>query len=719
MTRLFGRLRLTTVMSALSIASIFLAIAAVLLALYFSLSASAQATAEKELVNGTRMSAEILRVNLPSLTVETNEAGVVTRMEMRSMPRFRSNDLIDEIARVGGHAVTVFGYNPETGTDIVVGTSSLVAQDGETRYAEAITKDHALHAEMMAGRSATSDARIHGVAYLTTYQPITMSDGALLGVLMVAVARAPIDALVYDNLEMLLLVGLAVLLVVGPLSLLLSRKLMRPIPMLAQTMRSIADGELQADVPFKSYSNEIGTIAQAIEILRANSVRAEQLSVETARHLEQAVDHTGQLAAISMSQNVVEFALDGTVRGANDNFLHLLGYTREEILGQPNALFLFGVDPESAVYKQFWQDLAAGQYKVGEYRRRTKTGGEVWIQSTFTPILGVDGAPYKVVQFATDVTARKSAVSRVEAGLAQLAQGNLTGTIDTAFEVEFEDLRHALNGTVHKFADVIGQLRTASRSIRTATGELLAGAVDLNTRTTRQAETIEETSKAVDELAGTIAKNAEMAEDAAAKAKAAAHTAAESGVVMAKANEAMERITASSQKISNIIGLIDDIAFQTNLLALNASVEAARAGEAGKGFAVVAVEVRRLAQSAAGASADVKGLIEVSANEVKAGTGLVANASGQLSAMLKTMAQNSELVEAIAKDSAQQARAIGEATQALRILDQMTQHNAALVEQTNESIAQTETQAQTLDGIVDIFVIDKQEPNTGKIKRVA
>jgi methyl-accepting chemotaxis protein len=198
-----------------------------------------------------------------------------------------------------------------------------------------------------------------------------------------------------------------------------------------------------------------------------------------------------------------------------------------------------------------------------------------------------------------------------------------------------------------------------------------------------------------------------MAQDAAGKAVAVSRTAQESGGVMNEANNAMERITQSSAKISNIIGMIDDIAFQTNLLALNASVEAARAGDAGKGFAVVAVEVRRLAQSAASASGEVKALVEQSANEVRGGSKLVSDAGARLAEMLEAARQNSALVDAIARASRDQAAAIDEVTVAVRTLDEMTQHNAALVEQTNAAIEQTEAQAQTLDAIVDVFTLEE------------
>jgi methyl-accepting chemotaxis protein len=198
-------------------------------------------------------------------------------------------------------------------------------------------------------------------------------------------------------------------------------------------------------------------------------------------------------------------------------------------------------------------------------------------------------------------------------------------------------------------------------------------------------------------------QNAQRAKDASANAGEVTRTAEEGGQVMRQANAAMSAIEASSAKISNIIGMIDDIAFQTNLLALNASVEAARAGDAGKGFAVVAVEVRRLAQSAASASADVKVLIEQSAGEVGLGSRLVSDAAARLNSMLDAARANNALMDGIAKDSNEQASAIKEVNIAVRAMDEMTQHNAALVEEINASIEQTETQASALDEVVAVF----------------
>jgi len=416
-------------------------------------------------------------------------------------------------------------------------------------------------------------------------------------------------------------------------------------------------------------------------------------------------DFEGQLAAISKSQAVIEFDLSGIVLTANANFCAALGYRLDEIKGRHHRQFVQPEEANSPQYQAFWKTLANGEYQAAEYLRIGKGGREVWIQASYNPIFGPDGKPYKVVKYATDVTARKAAISGLGASLKRLAHGDLTARLDVPFEGDLDELRQAFNDTTNQFAGIIGRLRDTSSALKSTTAELLEGAETLSTRTTEQAAAVEQSSAAMAQLQSTVAENAKRAASASVNAQSVSQTAEVTGEVMRQANNAMERIHNSSSKISNIIGLIDDIAFQTNLLALNASVEAARAGDAGKGFAVVAIEVRRLAQSAAGASAEVKKLVEQSGIEVASGSKLVAEATQKLLTMLDGVQENGVLIEGIASASQEQSSTISEITKAIHIMDEMTQHNQTLVEQTNMNVGRTGERADELDGIVDVFVV--------------
>jgi len=300
-------------------------------------------------------------------------------------------------------------------------------------------------------------------------------------------------------------------------------------------------------------------------------------------------------------------------------------------------------------------------------------------------------------------------VALTGAALQRLAEGDLTTRVTDDFAPEFEQIKTDTNAVFEQLEQLVRRLTSASRSLRVATGEILSGANDLSERTTKQAAAIEQTSAAMEQLMHTVTDNSGRAELASSKATSASKLAAEGGQVMDDANAAMDRIAASSGQISNIIGMIDDIAFQTNLLALNASVEAARAGEAGKGFAVVAVEVRRLAQNAAQASSDVKQLIDRSEKEVRGGGQLVADATRKLERIVAAVDENAKLMLEMAEAGSSQTSAIQQISVAVRQMDEMTQHNAALVEETNAAIEQTENQAGELDTIVDTFRVSVAE----------
>ncbi|MCD7058734.1 methyl-accepting chemotaxis protein [Pelagibacterium xiamenense] len=435
-------------------------------------------------------------------------------------------------------------------------------------------------------------------------------------------------------------------------------------------------------------------------------VKVIKLASEITAQKNAAADHAGQVAAISRAQAVIEFEPDGTILGANENFLTTVGYTLEEIKGRHHGMFVEEGYKKSAEYARFWERLRAGEFDAAEFRRFGKGGKEIWIMASYNPVFDAAGRVRKVIKFATDITERKRAEAILKLladSLGRMAEGDLGGRIETAFTGDYETLRQAFNASLDQMAQTVSRIKAASGGLRTATDEILSGANDLSERTTRQAATIEETSASMEQLATTVGENAKKAQDALEKTRDASRLAEIGGGVMAEANAAMDKITSSSARVSDIIGMIDDIAFQTNLLALNASVEAARAGEAGKGFAVVAVEVRRLAQSAAEASSEVKALIEESASEVDGGSKLVARATQTLKAIREAVSENAELMGGISEASEEQSAAINQVGEAVRQLDEMTQHNAALVEETNAAIEQSQAQAAELDGVVSTF----------------
>lgn len=598
----------------------------------------------------------------------------------------------------------------------------------------------------------------------------------------------------------------------------------------------------------------------------------------TAQKLD-AADKAGQIEAVGKSQAVIQFELDGTIIEANENFLGAVGYRMEEIEGKHHRIFVDPDEASSREYKEFWDKLAAGEFQSGEYKRFSKSGEEVWIQASYNPILDPNGKPFKVVKYATDITAQKleavenaeiakikialdtantnmmiadndfniiymndavlemmrnaesdirrdlpnfdasrliganidqfhkkpmhqrklaegmrdphysrikvggrtfdltaspvvdrngerfgtsvewrditeeigieeeiaAVVEAVAAGdfsgrveeegkqgfmltlasgmntisetcenglsevvhvLEALAEGDLTRRIENDYQGTFDQLKQSCNMSCEQLADIVGRVTESANEVSSASAEISAGSADLSQRTETQASSLEETAAAMEEMAATVRTNSENAQQANQLGINARDVATSGGKVVEDAVEAMSRIEDSSQKISDIIGVIDEIAFQTNLLALNAAVEAARAGDAGKGFAVVASEVRTLAQRSSDAAKNIKELIVDSGSQVQNGVELVNQAGASLKEIVDSIRSVTDIISEIAAASKEQSTGIEEINSAVTEMDEMTQQNSALVEENTAAARALEEQADSMRDEMGFFHIE-------------
>ena len=299
--------------------------------------------------------------------------------------------------------------------------------------------------------------------------------------------------------------------------------------------------------------------------------------------------------------------------------------------------------------------------------------------------------------------AMAQATDGLASGLRRLANGDLTASLIEPFNEEFEGLRADFNAAVAQLRETLIAVSNASGAIDGGAREIGQSADDLSRRTEQQAASLEETAAALDQITANVTNSSTRAEEARVMAKEANDSATQSGAVVGQAVNAMQRIEQSSVQVSNIIGVIDDIAFQTNLLALNAGVEAARAGEAGKGFAVVAQEVRELAQRSAKAAREIKDLIRQSSEEVHVGVDLVSKTGEALRTIGSYVAAINQHMDAIAISSREQSTGLSEVNTAVNQMDQVTQQNAAMVEESNAASASLVSETRKLSTLIGQF----------------
>ncbi len=296
-------------------------------------------------------------------------------------------------------------------------------------------------------------------------------------------------------------------------------------------------------------------------------------------------------------------------------------------------------------------------------------------------------------------------VEAIAGGLESLSNGDLTVSLNEPFAPEYERLRTDFNGAIQRLRQTVQSIIDTSGSMSTGTDEISRASDDLSRRTEQQAASLEQTAAALNEITNTVRRTADGSTEASQVVTKATKEAQEGGLIVSRAVEAMSEISKSANQISQIIGVIDEIAFQTNLLALNAGVEAARAGDAGRGFAVVASEVRALAQRSAEAAKEIKALISASSRQVSQGVDLVGQTGSALNRIMEMVAGVNGVVTAIASSAKDQAVGLHEINSAVNQMDQVTQQNAAMVEETTAASHALAQEAASLSRLMSSFKV--------------